>query len=235
MPDPDSHGFFFDFDGTLAEIAPRPEDVVLPAALRADLLRLWRRSGGATAALSGRSRAELARHLPPEIATAGLHGWEIEGRADPPAGLGARLDGLRASLGRLVARHPGARLEDKTQALALHWRLAPTAEPALMLAAEEALRTLGPDWMLQPGKCVVEIRPRGPDKGDALRHFLTRPPFRGRRPVAFGDDLTDIPMLQAARDAGGLAVAIGPRDLPCDLRLAAPADLALWLKRSLDA
>jgi len=235
MPDPRSHGFFFDFDGTLAEIAPRAEDVVLDRGLRADLLRLWQRSGGAVAALSGRRRADLARYLPAGIPLAGLHGWEIEGGDTIEiAALARALDGLRDSLAAIAARHPGARLEDKGPALALHWRLAPEAEPVLTLAAEQAVAALGPAWVLQPGKCVVEIRPLGHDKGDALRRFMARPPFLGRRPVAFGDDLTDIPMLRAARQAGGLAVAVGERDLPCDLRLAGPAALALWIRRSLE-
>lgn len=237
MPDPRSHGFFFDFDGTLAEIAPRAEDVVLEPALCADLRRLWQRSGGAVAALSGRRRADLARYLPQGIALAGLHGLEIEGDTDDLAAraaeLAAELDGTRANLARVAARHPGARLEDKGPALALHWRLAPQAEPELAAAAAAAVAALGPGWTLQPGKCVVEIRPRGRDKGDALRRLMARPPFRGRRPLAFGDDLTDIPMLRAAQRAGGLAVAIGERDLPCDLRLAGPAELALWIRRSL--
>lgn len=230
----DQSAFFFDFDGTLADIAPRPDLVRLDADLRADLQRLHRRADGAVAVLSGRGRADLARFLPAGIPLAGLHGWEMQG--DTPAPHSARqLDGWRGRLARIGAEYPGALIEDKGQALALHWRLAPRAEGALVQAARAAVDALGPDWTLQPGKCVVEIRPNGGDKGDALRRFMQRPPFQGRRPMAFGDDLTDIPMLRAAQDAGGIAVAIGDRDLPCDLRLAAPADLAQWLKRSLDS
>ena len=107
MPDPRSHGFFLDFDGTLAEIAPRAEDVVLDQGLRADLLRLWQRSGGAVAALSGRRRADLARYLPAGIPLAGLHGWEIDGDTPDLAALAGALDGLRDSLAAIVARHPG--------------------------------------------------------------------------------------------------------------------------------
>lgn len=234
LRDVGGHAYFFDFDGTLAEIAPRPQDVVLRPGLRADLARLHRASGGAVAVLSGRRRDELARYLPPGIPVAGLHGWDMDSPEAELARRARQLDPLREDWRRLASAHPGAVLEDKGQALALHWRLAPPAEPALMRAAEAAAQALGPDWALQPGKCVVEIRPNGGDKGDALRRFMARPPCLGRRPVAFGDDLTDIPMLRAARDAGGLAIAIGPRDLPCDLRLNAPADLALWLERSLD-
>lgn len=234
LPDLVSHSLFFDFDGTLAAIAPRPQDVVLDPGLHVTLARLFWASGGAVAVLSGRSRDVLARHLPRAIPVAALHGWDMDSAAPELAARARQLDAVRDDLGQHAARHPGASLEDKGQALALHWRLAPQAEPALMQAAGRAAQALGPGWALQPGKCVVEIRPAGSDKGDALRRYQTRPPFHGRRPIAFGDDLTDIPMLRAAREAGGLAVAIGSRDLPSDLRFASPAALALWLKRSLD-
>lgn len=228
----DDHAFFFDFDGTLADIAPAPDQVRLNPALRVDLQRLHSASNGAVAVLSGRRRDDLARFLPPGIPLAGLHGWEMDGPAHPHRA--SDLDRLRDSLAAIAADHPGALIEDKGLALALHWRLAPDAEAALTGAAQDAVAALGRDWSLQPGKCVVEIRPNGGDKGDALRRFMQRAPFSGRRPVACGDDLTDIPMLHAAQAAGGIAIAIGERDLPCDLRLAAPADLARLLHRSLD-
>lgn len=235
LPDLVSHSLFFDFDGTLAAIAPRPQDVVLDPDLHATLARLFWASGGAVAVLSGRSRDVLAHYLPRGIPVAGLHGWDMDSAAAELAERSHQLDVVRDDLRQHTARHPGASLEDKGQALALHWRLAPQAATALMQAAKRAAQALGPGWALQPGKCVVEIRPAGSDKGDALRRFQSRPPFRGRRPIAFGDDLTDIPMLHAARKAGGLAVAIGQRDLPSDLRFDSPAALALWLKRSLEA
>lgn len=235
-PGLDRQAFFFDFDGTLADIAPRPQEVVLPPRRRDNLLQLWQRTGGAVAVLSGRARADLAALVPEHIPLAGLHGWDMEDEAGSGPDLKtpmAKLDGIRQKLIAVSSQFPGSLLEDKGTALALHWRLAPDAEDALRRAAEDVANALGPDWTLQPGKCVVEIRPTGGDKGDALRRFMQRHPFKGRSPIAAGDDLTDIPMLQAAQAAGGTAIAIGERDLPCDLRLATPADLALWIERSL--
>lgn len=260
--DLDRHAFFFDFDGTLAEIAPRPQDVVLSERLRRHLLRLHDLTEGAVAIITGRNRDEILALLGAELPVAGLHGLDFpqpdfprtgaafdtqeggtqEGdprdprAGDPAAARRARAQAIRPwlePLGRLVAAHPGTLLEDKGQGLALHWRGAPEAEPAMIDAARRVLEALGDGWQLQPGKCVAEIRPAGEDKGSALRRFLRIPPFRGRRPVAFGDDLNDLPMLSAAREAGGLAVAMGERDLPADLRLAGPDALAEWLERRL--
>lgn len=237
--DLDEYAFFFDFDGTLAEIAPRPQDVELPPAMTRNLLRLSARTHGAVAIITGRNRAEIHPHLDHEIPVAGLHGTDFPqpdpAEADRAAHRIAAMRPLIAHFAGLLDKHPGALIEDKGQGIALHWRGAPAAENDLRKAAQQALAGLGPDWQLQPGKCVVEIRPAGEDKGTALRRFMARAPFAGRRPLAFGDDLNDQPMLDAARNAGGLAIALGERALAADLRLPGPAALADWLERRLGA
>ncbi len=60
-------------------------------------------------------------------------------------------------------------------------------------------------------------------------------PFAGRVPIAFGDDLTDLPMLEAAEQLGGTAVVIGRAiDRPGAARFASPDELRLWLSRVRD-
>lgn len=239
---PQRDAFFFDFDGTLVDLAPRPDQVVLRPVQARNLAAIVAMTGGALAVLSGRNRADVASFIGDAMPIAGLHGSDfpppVGGAPNDDASDGARrvarLVPLRRRLAGLVAGHPGTMLEDKGQALALHWRQAPHAEAAMMAAAEAALAELGADWLLQPGKCVIEIRPMGENKGDALARFMRWPAFAGRRPLAFGDDLTDIPMMAAARAAGGLAIAIGERDIPADLRLPDPATLAQWLATELD-
>jgi len=231
--------FFFDFDGTLAEIAPRPQDVVLSPGLRRDLGQLYLRTRGAVAIITGRQSSELVSLVGPDLPVAGLHGMDFPDAAPTPDRIvAARVAAIRSllpDLARLIADHPGALLEDKRQGFALHWRGASEAEAALTHAAQEALARLGDGWSLQPGKSVIEIRPAGDDKGTALRRFLTLPAFRGRRPIAFGDDLNDLPMLASAQAAGGIAVAMGEVPLAADLRLAGPEALAAWLNERLAA
>ena len=103
----------------------------------------------------------------------------------PPA-----LDVVLASARSLAGKYPGARVEDKGIALALHWRAAPAAEEPLHEFATSALIDL-PGYHLQPGNHVIELRPDGAHKGAAVLDLLALPPFRGRRPVFVGDDLTD--------------------------------------------
>ncbi|WP_185958556.1 trehalose-phosphatase [Paracoccus laeviglucosivorans] len=236
--DLDRHAFFFDFDGTLAELVDDPADVRLADELRRDLLALSARTNGAVAIITGRHRAEITPLLGDIIPIAGLHGTDFPGDVANDPGLAERVSAVRPlieQLTTLVEANPGTILEDKGQGLALHWRAAPDKGELMTHAAEQALATLGPRWRMQPGKCVAELRPVGDDKGVALHRFMALPAFAGRRPVAFGDDLNDLPMLQAARDSGGLAIALGERNLPADLRLPGPSTLAAWLAERLAA
>lgn len=234
--DLDRHAFFFDFDGTLAEFHADPLQVVLETRLRDDLIRLGERTAGAVAIISGRHRWEIAERAGNRIPVAGLHGTDFPGDEIDVADHAARVAAVRPllpALQALVQAHPGTILEDKDQGLALHWRAAPLSEPQMLLAIQDALSRLGDRWSIQLGKFVAEIRPAGGDKGTALRRFMAQPAFQGRKPVAFGDDLNDLPMLDAARELGGIAVVLGERDLPADLRMSGPGELALWLERRL--
>src|SRR4051794_20051504 len=68
---------FLDIDGTLLEIAPRPELVWVPEELPALLTRLAEQRGGALALISGRRIADFDRYLLPwRGAAAGVHGGE---------------------------------------------------------------------------------------------------------------------------------------------------------------
>ncbi|MFW5660791.1 MAG: trehalose-phosphatase, partial [Oceanicaulis sp.] len=81
----------------------------------------------------------------------------------------------------------------------------------------------------QEGKCVIEARPAGCDKGKALEALMDRAPFAGRRPVAIGDDLTDGAMTEAARRCGGLGLSVGV-DLPgAKRRFETPCEVRAWL------
>src|SRR5690606_21243258 len=67
-----------DFDGTLAEIAPRPDAVRVDPALPGLLDALRRRLDGAVAVVSGRRLVDLDRWLDPlRLDGAGLHGAEL--------------------------------------------------------------------------------------------------------------------------------------------------------------
>jgi trehalose 6-phosphate phosphatase len=67
------------------------------------------------------------------------------------------------------------------------------------------------DLALQQGDMVFELRPRGSDKGDAVRAIMALERFRFSHPIYIGDDLTDIPAFEAARALGGIGISVGTR------------------------
>ncbi len=64
---------------------------------------------------------------------------------------------------------------------ALHYRQAPQHEDALMTLAQR-ITQIWPQMALQQGKCVVEIKPRGTSKGEAIAAFMQEAPLSGERP-----------------------------------------------------
>jgi trehalose 6-phosphate phosphatase len=95
---------------------------------------------------------------------------------------------------------------------------------------------LGREAVVQLGKMVVELRPAGRDKGTAIAAFMTAPPFRGRRPVFVGDDLTDEHGFEAVNRLGGLSIRVGARaETEASLALPSVAAVEEWLEQSLAA
>ena len=222
---------FLDFDGTLVELAESPEAIRVPEGLRPLLESLSARLGGRVAVISGRAIDDLDRHLGRcGIAVSGSHGLELRfangGRL--PLAVPASLASARAELAGFAAADPRLLVEDKPASVALHFRRAPErAGEVESLAAVLAERT---GLALQPGKMVVELRPHGADKGDALRRLMREPPFAGARPLFVGDDLTDEHAFQAAAELGGGGILVGPpRSTAAAWRLDDVAAVAAWL------
>ena len=73
---------FLDIDGTLLELAPHPDRVVVPAELPRRLRRLSRALDGALALVSGRPLGGIDRLFPRELDAVGTHGaeWRLGGR-----------------------------------------------------------------------------------------------------------------------------------------------------------
>jgi trehalose 6-phosphate phosphatase len=206
---------FLDVDGTLLEIAPRPELVSVPPGLPALIARLTEDLQGAVALVSGRPLAQLDLLFQPwRGAAAGLHGSErrrADGTLDrifDPASH-ASLDRIRSKLAALARDEIGLVFEDKGSALALHYRAVPEREAQIRAYAEALHREAGAALRLIAGKMVVEFQPRNVNKGRAIAAFLAEPPFIGRRPVFVGDDTTDEDGFAEINRAGGVTVRVG--------------------------
>lgn len=212
LPEPgEGWALFLDVDGTLLPIAATPEAVQPDPALLPLIERLRRASGGALAVVSGRSLASLDRLFAPlRLAAAGLHGRErrrADGSLVPHPEASALLQRLRPRLAAYAEARAGLLLEDKGGSLALHYRQAPERGPALRRFARR-LGRIEPELQVLMGRKVVELQPRGADKGKAIEAFLAEPPFAGGRPVFAGDDTTDEHGFAAVNALGGLSLRV---------------------------
>lgn len=227
--------WFFDVDGTVAEIAESPDAVRVDPEFAALIAALHRQSQGALALVSGRPIADLDALFPgARYAAAGQHGLERRGANGAVTSLareqGAALDGARAFLEELVARHRGLRLEVKPHSLALHYRQAPALASFVHRTMRTLVQGLGAGYTLQPGKRIVELLPKGSDKGTAVEAFLAEPPFAGRTPVFVGDDLTDEHAFAIVNAREGYSVKVGPGPTVARWRLANVRAVRHWLE-----
>lgn len=230
------YAFFFDVDGTLATLQPRPDDVSVPAEVCSHLQRLAELCHGALALVSGRPVAQLDQLVAPlTLPTAGVHGAERRDAQGEMHRVSLPEDVARAlqhQLQSTLDQWPGTELEVKGMAFALHYRRAMQYEQAILQLAEEAVARY-PALALQPGKCVVEIKPQGIDKGAAISAFMQETPFTGRIPVFIGDDLTDEKGFLAVNAMQGISVKVGEGSSHARYRLHGVKEVHQWLEQLL--
>jgi trehalose 6-phosphate phosphatase len=231
----DETALFLDLDGTLAAIEPRPDQVIAEPERTHLLDRLAAALDGRLAVISGRALGDIDRILDGAVqALAGVHGLQrrrADGSvvaAEPPAGLTEARHALITGLPEV----PGLLVEDKGVAVAIHYRQAPDCADEVTGLCKAAAARYGLE--LQPGDMVVELRPPGADKGDAIEAFMAEPPFKGATPVFVGDDLTDENGFRAVRDLGGYGVLVGPqRKTLAARRLVSVDEVMAWLEEAL--
>jgi trehalose 6-phosphate phosphatase len=230
---PSETAFFFDFDGTLVELAPTPDGVLVPPVVIESLAELRRLTNGAVAVVSGRGIDNIDGFLGmPDLPVAGLHGAERRDANGHTVRVGfndVRLLQMERVLADVVSAHPGMLLEIKAASLALHYRNAPFAERPAREAAERVVAEHADAYVLQPGKMVYEVKPKNVDKGRALRAFLDEAPFAGRTPVFAGDDLTDEKGFAVVNERGGLSIKVGPGETSARARVESVGAFLAWL------
>jgi trehalose 6-phosphate phosphatase len=240
---PDRAVVALDFDGTLADIVPDPEQArAHPGAVPA--IAALAPKVASVAVITGRPAGVAVRHggfagVPglDHLVVLGHYGaerWDaVSGTVHTPAphpGVAAVRAELPGVLHRFDSWH-GTWIEEKGQALAVHTRRA--ADPP---AAFDALR--GPlgelaarhGLIVEPGRLVLELRPPGMDKGVALAKYVRE--TDAESVLYAGDDLGDLAAYAAVeklRTEGpdgipGLLVCSGSAEVP---ELAERADLLL--------
>ncbi|PCG84000.1 trehalose-phosphatase [Streptomyces sp. WZ.A104] len=250
---PDRAVIALDFDGTLADIVPDPEQArAHPGAVPA--LAALAPKVASIAVITGRPAGVAVRHggfagVPglEHLVVLGHYGaerWDaVTGTVHAPAphpgvsAVRAELPGVLHEFGAWR----GTWIEEKGQAVAVHTRRAKDPQ-----AAFEALR--GPlgelaarhGLIVEPGRLVLELRPPGMDKGVALADYVTE--LDAESVVYAGDDLGDLAAFAAVeklRSGGpdgipGLLVCSGSAEVPelaerADLSVPGPAAVVAFL------
>jgi trehalose 6-phosphate phosphatase len=237
MPEID-WAWFFDVDGTLVELAATPSGVVVHHDLAPAIKRLHKLTGGAVSLITGRAISDVDRFLfLPGVPVAGQHGLEVRSSSgslvSKPVRAGA-LHAIRRSLDEAAARHSGLIVEPKGNSIALHYRLAPRLAPYAHKLVRSLRDQLAPDFLIQKGKRVVELKPAGADKGEVIREIMATEPFRNRTPVFIGDDLTDEAGFLAVNEMSGYSVKVGRGPSNANFRLGSVDHVRKWIVAAIE-
>ncbi|MET8842217.1 trehalose-phosphatase [Streptomyces rubiginosohelvolus] len=240
---PDRAVVALDFDGTLADIVPDPEQArAHPGTVEA--LAALAPKVAAIAVITGRPAGVAVRYggfagVPglEHLVVLGHYGaerWDaVTSTVHAPAphpgvtAVRAELPGVLHEFGAWN----GTWIEEKGQAVAVHTRRAQDPQSAFEslrgplgeLAAKHGL-------IVEPGRLVLELRPPGMDKGVALAGFVAE--LDAESVIYAGDDLGDLAAFAAVeklRSEGpdgipGLLVCSGSAEVP---ELAERADLSV--------
>jgi trehalose 6-phosphate phosphatase len=233
-PDLHDSAFLLDIDGTIIDIAPTPDAVRVPPALRDVLARLMDRTGGAVALVSGRSVRDIDHLFDPlRLTVVGGHGAEfrlISGAKLKTPGAVPLLPELRSRLAAIAGG--GVLAEDKGYAVALHYRLVPDKEK---LVRDAVAKICAEPWPMpieiMPGKAVVEVKRAGFSKATGVRELMSHLPFAGRYPIFIGDDTTDESVFAIMPELDGIAFSVGRRVAGVVNYFESPAEVRDWLAR----
>ena len=214
---------FLDYDGTLTPIVSRPEDAVLSRPMRTALERLARSC--LTVIVSGRERSEVAALVAMDsLYYAGSHGFDITGPHGSAMQHSAGEDfvtDIADAYERLkpeVERIPGATIENKRFALAIHYRNVAERDVAPIERMVSAVVEGNPRLRRTGGKKIFEVRPNIDwHKGKALLWVMEALALSPNDtvPIYIGDDETDEDAFRAIQ-RDGVAIVVLDESRPTD-------------------
>lgn len=208
---------FLDYDGTLSAIVNDPAQAIIEPEMRQAVHRLSERCP--VAIISGRDLPDVRRFVDLDgLIYAGSHGFDIFGPQGLEVDHGAEaylepLGQAQRDLERRLADIPGANVERKRFAIALHFRNVPDDQVERFAEIVDEVARAYPQLRKTGGKKIFELRPDLDwDKGRAVL-WLLRALHLDRDdivPLYIGDDLTDEDAFAALAEGDiGIGIVVG--------------------------
>lgn len=230
---PAHDALFLDIDGTLLDIAPSAQEVVIPSELLEGLACLHENLGGALALISGRTINDIDQLFAPfRFPCAGVHGaqWRLTSKGKVENGTLLPKSFRRKCL-LAFSGMKGVQFEDKGWAIAVHYRQSFVRGDVIEEILSGLIKEIFDlDLILMHGRKVAEVTHAVYNKGRALERFLSVAPFKDRRPVFLGDDVTDLSAMGASLKKGGIAARVGKGKLPRSA-FSSPYKVRKWIER----
>lgn len=233
---------FLDYDGTLAEFAPTPDDIIPDPELIDLLTQLEKHPKIHPAIISGRRLEHIVSLVPvPGILLAGTYGIELRmpngkqlNRLDYSK-IRPVLESLKPKWDYLITGRKGFYLEDKGWTLAIHARFSDDqeAERILQTAREIAVKqTYGNMFRILGGDKFLEVGPKLANKGTSIEYLLARSPLEEATLVYTGDDDKDEEAFAVINKHNGIAILVSEtdRETHASLRLKNPTSVRKWLR-----
>lgn len=243
---PENLGLVLDFDGTMSELVPVPDDAKMHPDIPAPLASLKAKLG-LTAVLSGRPARDLQSRVGMDgIMYVGNHGIEylsdgeltqVPQAAELPISPEDLIERLKP-----IGDGPGVVWEAKQFSLAIHFRMSPD-KPRAFLSLLRAVDTVPEIQHMDmiSGNMVMELRAKTTvNKGFAIEKIVRE---HNLDSILFlGDDTTDVDALKAVRqlnstgEINGVGVAVMQEGTPAavlensDYSLDGVKDVAQFLK-----
>ena len=198
-----------DFDGTISDLVPHPDDAHANPRAVAALNTMAEMDAVGVAVVSGRSHSELQRLLPEASGwvLVGEHGNDVGGEVRDP-----RVADLAIAVSEIARDLPGSYVEVKANSVAFHWRRA-EEDPGPVLTR---LRSMVVDGArILDGKKVMEFTFGSRTKADAVLTLAEA----FDTVIFLGDDVTDENAF-AALTGRGITIKVGEGETSAVHRMA---------------
>jgi len=234
---------FLDYDGTLDNFAPTPDDILINNKVVELIKQLHAHANIRVTIISGRRLSQIESLIPVEgVLLAGTYGIELKtAKGDKIERLQYEkirpaLEELKLQWRKLLKGHEGFFLEDKRWALAIHARFAEEKEAENILlnanAIAEKMIPLG-SFRLMRSQRFLEVSPILANKGKTVKYLLDSYPYPEALLIYLGDDDKDEEAFEVIQDQQGITILVSgkKRKTKADFRIKSPHAAREWLTK----